>query len=217
MVIVESKHKAKKMSTKTKESTLTVSPNRGFGLTIGDELILPQPAYSIRNNCQLGQWMKSDGITPLGNKLEMGILNLVNYFGDLGKTRATNWIQVWGVSPQVCNEKIVFVTYVKGTSLTILGNTILDCALEEKNPSDIIFQASFQARSNEYGSYYTLNFEPKDRTKDDPMREKIQRFLGTPQVWTDVNLPATIFPSQGLDQNDLMTILQEARNAKAKD
>lgn len=204
------------VKTQVKESTGEITVQNPFSLdSLGESLVIPPCTYSIRNNCQLGQWVKSDGVTPLGNKLEMTILNLVPYFGDLGKTKASNWLQVWAISPSVGNNSVVFCTYIKGISLTILGNTVLDCAMEKKSPADVIFHTSFTPRSNEYGSYYTLAFEMDDRPADDPLREKIQLFLATPQQWVDTNLPPTMFPSEGMGVEELLEELQARRTERS--
>lgn len=179
--------------------------------TSKSNLILPSPSYSIRNNCQLGQWTKSDGVTILGNKLDMSILHVERLFGDLGKTRNAHWLQVWGISPQVCGEGVVFVTYVKSMSLTILGNTILDCALDGKNPEDLIFKTSFTPRSNEYGSYFTLAFDAQERDSDDPKREEINRFLGSIPTFLDTNVPNSLFLVGDMDQSELDAELAKRR------
>lgn len=206
-------HQERQMATKAiDKQTGEITLSNPFSLaTSEDNLILPSPSYSIRNNCQLGQWTKSDGVTIIGNKLDLSILHVERLFGDLGKTRNAHWLQVWGISPQVGNEKIVFVTYVKSLSLTILGNAILDCALEGKNPADLIFRTSFTPRSNEYGSYFSLAFETVDRAADDPKREAINRFLGSNPTFLDTNVPNSLFLVGSMDQAELDDELAKRR------
>lgn len=203
------------MARKTNTTTGEITVSNPFSIVRTGGLILPSPTYSIRNNCQLGQWVKSDGVTPLGNKLDLSILHVERLFGDLGKTKAAHWLQIWGISPSVCSEAVVFVTYVKSIGLTILGNTILDCALEGKNPADLIFKTTFTPRSNEYGSYFSLAFETTERAADDGKRQEIEQFLGTMPLFLDTNLPNTLFIAGDRDQEELETELA-ARRATRK-
>jgi hypothetical protein len=39
-----------------------------------NEIIIPSPSYSIRNNCSLGRWMKSDGETEIGAELTFSVI-----------------------------------------------------------------------------------------------------------------------------------------------
>jgi hypothetical protein len=201
------------MATKTDTKTGEVTYQTPFSLAKSG-LVLPSPSYSIRNNCQLGQWVKSDGVTPLGNKLDLSILHVERLFGDLGKTKNAHWLQVWAISPQVGNEKVVFVTYVKSLSLTVLGNTILDCALDGKAPEDLIFKTSFTPRSNEYGSYYSLSFDAQERPADDPKREEIKMFLANSPIFLDTNVPNTLFLVGNMTQEELDQEIKERREAR---
>lgn len=203
------------MATKTDKQTGEITLVNPYGGLTKSGLILPTPTYSIRNNCQLGQWVKSDGVTPLGKKLEMAILHTAGLFGDLGKTKASHWLQIWAISEAIGGGKIVFCTYVKGTSLTILGNTLLDAAMEGKGPQDITLESDFIPKSNEYGSYFTLGFTPKDRPQDDPKRSEIEEFLLSAPIFCDTNLPPTIFNCTGMAQEEMEAELDKRRKVKA--
>lgn len=199
-----------KMARTTNKKTGELTIKNPFSI-VKNGLIIPSPTYAIRNNCQLGQWMKSDGTTPLGNKLDLSILHIERLYGDLGKTKAAHWLQIWAISPQVCGEAVVFVTYVKSIGLTILGNTILDCALDGKNPADLIFKTTFTPRSNEYGSYFSLAFETTERAGDDPKRQEIEQFLSGCPLLMDTNLPSTLFIANDLDAGELEDELNRRR------
>lgn len=199
------------MATKTKETEIVVRDP--FAIERAG-LILPSPSYAIRNNCQLGQWVKSDGVTPLGNKLDLSLVHLERMYGDLGKTKATHWLQLWAISPSICQERVVFVTYIKSIGLSILGNTILDCALGGKKGQDLIFKTSFTPKSNEYGSYFHLSFEMVERAEDDPKRQEIANFLASRPIFLDTNLPETLFPIGDRDQEELDLELDRRRALK---
>ncbi|BFM39939.1 hypothetical protein OLK001_18650 [Synechocystis sp. LKSZ1] len=160
--------------------------------------------------------MRGDGVTPIGNKLSFSPIHVVPFYGDLGKTKATHWLQVWGVSEQVLSGKSVFVTYIKGQNQSSFGNMILEATLEGKQPQNIIIHSSFIQKSNEYGTYYTLGFEMADRAEDDPMQEKIALLIGSYPQLTDTNIPITLFPSNGLDQSQLDEELDLRRTLAGK-
>jgi hypothetical protein len=190
------------MATKEKEleKAIEVLKNRvGFGLAVSDDIVIPATAYSVRNNCQVGQWMKGDGITPLGPKLSFSPIYVVPFYGDLGKSKATHWLQVWGVSEQILNGKSVFVTYIKGQNQSSFGNLILEATLEGKQPQNVIIHSSFIQKSNEYGTYYTLHFELAERAEDDPMQEKIMMLIAGQPHLVDNNIPITLFPVEGVE------------------
>ena len=162
----------------TGEITLS-NPFGGLAINNGG-LILPSPNYSIRANCQVGGWRKSDGETPIngtGKKLDFGIVHCQPMYGDLGLTKAENWIQIWGVSDQVV-PNVVWVTYLKTQSLTLAANTMLELGIEGKRPEDVIFHSMFASKSSSGGSpYFIVTFETSEREANDPLREKIQDFL----------------------------------------
>jgi hypothetical protein len=187
------------MATKTKEASEIVKSDIGFGLVPSNEILVPTTAYSVRNNCQIGQWMKGDGVTPLGPKLSFSPIQVVPFYGDLGKTKATHWLQVWAVSEQILNGKAIFVTYIKGQNQSSFGNLILEATLEGKQPQNVIVHSSFIQKSNEYGTYYNLHFEIADRAEDDPMQEKIMMLIASQPHLIDSNIPITLFPVEGVE------------------
>lgn len=184
-------------ATKPKEETALVKT--GWGLTkLDNSILVPYPTYAIRNNCKLGRWVKSDGETIIAKSIDMAVIGIQPLFGDLGKTVACPWLQVWAVSPQVLNGRSIFVTYVKKQSLTLLSNTLLEAAIENKNSANCIFRTGFTSKSNEHGEYYILNFEQIELATDDPFSAKIAELCDrlSGQILTDSEKPTSLFHNE---------------------
>ncbi|MEB3191152.1 MAG: hypothetical protein VKL42_12495 [Snowella sp.] len=161
-------------------------------------LILPELTYSIRNNCQIGQWVQSDGETTITNELSFCIVHLEQMYGDLGKTKGAHWVQLWGISDQVLKGQVVFCTYIKGRSLNLLGNKVLEAHIAEKGASDLLFKSKFIRQTNDYGVYYILGFETEELPAKDPKRKRIDDFLATNPIFLDKNIPPTLFATSDM-------------------
>lgn len=181
-----------------------------------DLLFLPTPTYSIRNNCQMGLWLKSDGETRITNELEFCLIHCQMMYGDLGKTKESYWLQLWGISDQVLSGKVVFCTYVKGRSLNLLGNAVLEATLEQKNPSNLLFKSKFIRQSNEYGVHYIISFEATDLPEDDPRPKEIARFLESKPIFADTNIPPTLFPVGEMSGVECQQRLQSIRQGRTQ-
>lgn len=181
-----------------------------------DLLFLPTPTYSIRNNCQMGLWLKYDGETRIGNELEFCLIHCQMMYGDLGKTKESYWLQLWGISDQILNGKVVFCTYVKGRSLSLLGNAVLEATLEQKNPLNLLFTSKFIRQSNEYGVYYIIGFEAIDLPADDPRPKMIAKFLESKPIFADTNIPTTLFPVGEMSAEECQHRLESIRQGRTK-
>jgi hypothetical protein len=179
--------------------------------TVEGMLFLPMPTYSIRNNCQTGLWMKSDGETIIGNELEFCLVHCQMMYGDLGKTKSAYWVQVWAISEQIMNGKVIFCTYLKGRSLNLLGNAVLEASMDNQDLVNILFRSKFIRQNNEYGSHYIIGFESSVMAKDDPRHQAITRFLETNPVFIDTNIPPTLFPVNGMDGEECKQLLRSIR------
>jgi hypothetical protein len=173
--------------------------------------IVPVPTFSIRNNCSLGVWMKSDGESQITNELDFSLLHCENMYGDLGKAKSTHWLQVWGISDQVLNGAVVFCTYIKGRSLNHLGNSILEAVVNEKNIGELLLKSKFVRQTNDYGVHYTLSFEPVEMEKDDPKIKKIKDFMATKPILMDTNIPETIFKTEAMTPDEAVENLENIR------
>ena len=176
-----------------------------------DSLYLPELTYSIRNNCQIGMWMQSDGETPITNELNFCIVHLEGFYGDLGKTKGAHWLQLWGISDQVLNGKVIFCTYIKGRSLNLLGNKVLEATINEQSASDLLFKSKFLRQQNDYGTHYIIQFEMEQLPEKDSKRKLISDFLATNPVFTDNNIPSTLFPTLGRSTEECNKLLSGIR------
>lgn len=166
-----------------------------FGTIQKDKINHFTPAYSLRNNCQVGQWtVGSDDL--LGNSLNIAILSMSSYYGNLGKTSGTNWLQVWFIgSPTETKlpKNTVCVTYFKGESLTNLGQKAISIMDKEIDPGHGIFTASFEKKTGNYGNYYAVKFDWRERTKEEmPQLELMADFMATFPLLNDPNIPPTM-------------------------
>lgn len=64
-----------------------------FGTRPKDSIFIPQVPFAVRNDCQVGQWKVGDEDFR-GNKIEISIIKVAQYFGSMGKTKNTQWMQV---------------------------------------------------------------------------------------------------------------------------
>lgn len=167
------------------------------------------PPYSVRNDCQIGQWkIGEDNI--LGNELEIAIIAMRNYYGNLGKTKYTQWLQIWFIgapSEQKLPSNTVCVTYAKTRSLTGLGQKAIE-VMENQDPGVGIFKTSFEKHSGDYGNYYSVSWNWRERTAEEfAQLQLIADFLNTAPSFNDPNLPKTMIAlpdGSGTDPIDLV-------------
>lgn len=153
-----------------------------FGKKVGNRINYFDPPFAIRNNCQIGQWMIGEDI-PVGKELEIAILKVVKMYGDLGKTKNANWLQIWFVGAPK-EEKIpsnmVCVTYIKTRSINQLGMEIMNNMTEDIDPGIGLFKTSFLKHEGEKGKYYSLGFKWRARESSEKAQLKlIEEFLAT--------------------------------------
>lgn len=175
------------------------------------EIIIPSPSYSVRNNCSLGRWMKSDGETEIGAELIFSLLHCESMYGDLGKPKSTHWLQVWGISNQILAGRVAFCTYVKGRSLNLLSSSILEAVLEETKAGELLLKSTFQKQQNEYGVHYIIKFEQLPIEKTDPNIKKIQDLMAKKPIFLDTNIPETLFRTEDMTPNECVEKLANIR------
>ncbi|WLT40595.1 hypothetical protein NON20_26035 (plasmid) [Synechocystis sp. B12] len=109
------------------------------------------------------------------------------------------------------NGKVIFCTYLKGRSLNLLGNAVLEASMEEIASSDLLFKSKFIKQNNEYGTYYIVGFESLKMPQDDPKRQAITGFLKTNPIFIDTNIPRTLFPVNDMDTEECKQLLESIR------
>lgn len=166
------------------------------------------PPYKIRNDCKLGMWKTGDE-NLIGNKLSIAILKTVPFYGNLGQTRQAQWQQIWFVAApkeEQIPQNIICVTYIKTQSLSNLGQKIIEL-MGTTNPGLGIFETSFQPKQGEYGNYYVVNWQWRERTPEEiPQLQLMADLLNSSPILTDPTLPETMF--QLSEERDPIEIAQ---------
>ena len=164
-----------------------------FGTLSKEKINCFNPCYGVRNDCQVGQWKVGDD-KFLGNSIDIAIIAMRPYFGSLGKTKNTSWLQIFFVGLPSCKvlpTNTVCVTYLKTQSLTNLGQAAVK-EMEEIDPSMGVFTASFAKKTSDLGNYYVVDFAYRPRTEEEiPQLQVIADFLATQPVFAD-NVPDTM-------------------------
>ena len=181
------------MTTKTDKTNSSAIELKVFGKLITEQINYFKPPYNVRNNCQVGQWAKSED-DFIGNSLDIAIINTEEFYGKLGKSTG-NWLQIWFVAaPEETKipKNIVCVTYIKTRSLAQFGQTIIEL-MSNGEPATGIFTGSFQKHSNDYGYYASVKFDWRERTEDEKAQLLlIANFLATAPILEDTGLPKTM-------------------------
>ena len=148
-----------------------------FGTRPSDAICLPDVPYSVRLNC------KDGGLFVGGNeaqhrksnpnqKIDISIIKVSKYFGNLGKTENVLWIQLFfvaapGVDSSILPKNTVCCSYIKKQSIAHLFNKVQEVP-EDIDPGMGIFTLSFNREAGENGVYYTISFDWKEReTKEE--------------------------------------------------
>lgn len=164
-----------------------------FGKLATEQINFFKPPYNIRNNCQVGQWAKSED-DFIGASLDIAIIGTQEFYGKLGKSTG-NWLQVWFIaapSETKIPKNVVCVTYIKTRSLSSFGQTIIEL-MSNGDPALGIFTGSFQKHSNDYGNYASVKFTWRERTEEEnPQLKLIADFLATAPILEDTGLPKTM-------------------------
>lgn len=205
------------MASKSTESAIEL---KVFGKLATEQINFFKPPYNIRNNCQVGQWAKSED-DFIGASLDIAIIGTAEFYGKLGKSTG-NWLQIWFIaapSETKIPKNVVCVTYIKTRSLSAFGQTIIEL-LGNGDPALGIFTGSFQKHSNDYGNYYSLKFTWRKRTEEESFQLKlIADFLKSNPILEDTGLPKTMIKVVDgcYDQAELAYIeIMQEENKKMK-
>lgn len=164
-----------------------------FGKLATEQINFFKPPYNVRNNCQVGQWAKTED-DFIGNSLDIAIIGTQEYYGKLGKSTG-NWLQIWFIAAPTESKipkNVVCVTYIKTRSLSAFGQTIIEL-MSNGDPAVGIFTGSFAKHSNDYGNYSSVKFAWRERTEEEkPQLKLIANFLSTAPILEDTGLPKTM-------------------------
>jgi len=144
---------------------------------------------AIRNDCSaVGEWKIGESLR-IGQKLDIAILKVGQYYGKLGRSTG-QWLQIFFVPAPGCKtvipEGTVCVTYIKTQSLSeFIAQLIMTPEPETK-----IWQAGFIPKENEKGRYHYVSLTPRERTEGELAQlEDIKQFLSQGLALYDPSLP----------------------------
>ncbi len=166
-----------------------------FGEKVKNQINYFDPPYAIRNNCQIGQWMIGDDF-PVAKELEIAIIKVAKMYGDLGKTKNANWLQLWFIaSPKEKKipDNLVCVTYIKTRSINQLGMEVMKNMSCDVDPGVGLFKTYFIKHDGEKGKYYSLGFKWRAREASEKAQLKlIEEFLSKNLILNDSGIPNTL-------------------------
>jgi len=184
-----------------------------FGVKPTDSIFLPQSPYQVRNDCQIGQWKVGDDDFR-GNSIDVSIIRVSRMFGTLGKAVNTQWLQIWFI-PAPGEEKLpadtVCVTYIKTRSINSFAQKITEL-MTSGEPALGVFTASFEKHSGELGTYYSVDWNWRERNTDaeKAQLEKIAQFLQAKPSLIDIGNSALIC-TDGMTSEEIQMLVNSAR------
>jgi hypothetical protein len=205
-----------------------------FGTRPDNAICLPDIPYSVRLNCKdgglfVGGFEAQHRKTNPDQMLEIAIVKASKFFGNLGKTQNSLWIQLFyvaapSVPSSILPKNTICVSYIKKQSISHLFNKVQE-ALDFGDPGMGIFTLGFNREVGEKGTYYTVSFDWRERQSEEEKQqlELIKTFLmaygnqladleGTREMvcvdgWTTEEFQALIAQRQGmLPSQDLRSL-----------
>jgi hypothetical protein len=205
-----------------------------FGTRPDNAICLPDIPYSVRLNCKdgglfVGGFEAQHRKTNPDQTLEIAIVKASKFFGNLGKTQNSLWIQLFyvaapSVPTSILPKNTICVSYIKKQSIAHLFNKVQE-ALDYGDPGMGIFTLGFNREVGEKGTYYTVSFDWRERQSEEEKQqlELIKTFLmaygnqladleGTREMvcvdgWTTEEFQALIAQRQGmLPSQDLRSL-----------
>lgn len=183
-----------------------------FGTKPEGSIFLPQVPFSVRNDCSVGQWKVGDEDFR-GNSIEISIIKVSQHFGTLGKTKDTQWLQVWFI-PAPGEDKLpantVCLTYLKSRSISQFSQTITEL-MASGEPALGIFTGSFEKHSGDLGTYYSVVWDWRERGSEPEKTqlEQIATFLDSTPALLDMNTPLLCI--DGMTADEIEMLINSAR------
>ena len=142
------------MSTENKTMS-NVSQFKVFGTRPQEGIFLPQLPFNVRNDLKVGQWKVGEE-DYRGKNIEISIIKVAQFFGNLGKTTNAFWLQVWFVAAPNCPilpKNTICLTYLKKRSIAQFSQKVTEL-MESGEPALGLFQGSFLKHNGDKGDYY---------------------------------------------------------------
>lgn len=180
-----------------------------FGTKPKDSIYLGDQPYAVRNDCQAGQWKVGDS-DYRGKDIEISIIKVARFYGTLGKATDTHWLQIWFVPTSVTRSlpaNTVCVTYLKTRSLSQFSQKITEL-MESGEPALGIFLAGFDKHSNEYGTYYSVRWDWRERSEKEEQAqlEQIVAFLQSDPPLFDAAATKQMVCIDGLSSTEILAL-----------
>jgi hypothetical protein len=151
-----------------------------FGTRPENSICLPDVPYSVRLNCKdgglfVGGYEVQHRKSNPNDKIDISIIKVAKFFGTLGKTENVLWVQLFFVAAPNVDSKIlpkntVCCSYIKKQSIAHLFNKVQD-VMEIGDPGIGIFTLGFNKEIGENGTYYTINFDWKEREEEAEIKQ----------------------------------------------
>jgi hypothetical protein len=173
-----------------------------FGTKPADSIFNPAAPFAVRLNCQSGQLALSES-EFIGNSAEISIIKVARFFGDLGNTKRSEWLQIFYIAAPGCTalpKDTVCVSYIKTRSLAAFNQGIIKLIGEGVNPAEGIFTISFVRHSAGDRNYFSVKFDWRNRTEgvEQEQLELIGSFLATQPGLIDLNGTRQMLSVDGL-------------------
>jgi hypothetical protein len=194
-----------------------------FGTRPADTIFLPDIPYSVRLNC------KDGGIFVGGNKdihkksksnekIDISIIKVAKFFGTLGKTENVLWVQLFfvpcpNVDSAILPKNTVCCSYIKKQSIAHLFDKVQQ-VMEQGDPGMGIFTLSFNEQKGENGTYYTVDFDWRERKSEAEIKqlEAIANFMSAYQEQLiDIEGTRNLTCVDGLTARQLQGIIERPR------
>ena len=184
-----------------------------FGTRPKGAIWLGDQPYAVRNDCAAGQWKIGDDDFR-GKSIEISIIKVARFFGNLGKAQNTFWLQVWFVPAPTCTTlpaNTVCVTYLKTRSFSQFSAKITEL-LGEQDPAEGIFIGSFAKHSNDLGNYYSVSWNWRSRTSLEEIEQlsAIADFLQGDPLLVDPVATRGMISTDGLSAAEITQLIQSS-------
>lgn len=183
-----------------------------FGTRPQQGIFLPQVPFNVRNDLKVGQWKVGEDDFR-GKEIEISIIKVAQFFGNLGKTTNAFWLQVWFVAAPDCEilpKNTICLTYLKKRSIAQFSQKVTEL-MESGEPALGIFQASFLKHLGDKGDYYSVIWDWRERETEEEIEqlEQIADFMATnPKL---VDLSVNLMPIDGLSPEEIEHIMSSAK------
>lgn len=166
------------MKTTDTSTTITTTEEDFFAQFKNTEKGFTKPLLplNVKNNGQIGRWVI--GGEEL-NDFQFLLLNVQQFFGDLGYTFATNWLQMWFVPLDGILSNTICYTYLKSLSAQNFLNTLnlASCKFKTR-PELLLWSARFEKKSfvkeGQTVNFYCLSFSADPQL---PLNHKVIQAL----------------------------------------